>query len=112
MIDGIPQTFRNMSGHGGSYDDEVFVDPGLVASADVAKGAVAGAAGMGALAGAANFRTIGIDDVLDGEERVGGMLKFSAGHQRLRPACDGGGRHAGQFRQRRRLGDDAGDFRV
>lgn len=79
MIDGIPQTFRNMSGHAGSYDDQVFVDPGLVAGADVAKGAVAGAAGLGALAGAANFRTIGIDDVLGVGQRSGGMLKFSAG---------------------------------
>ncbi|WP_417263189.1 TonB-dependent receptor domain-containing protein [Celeribacter sp.] len=97
MIDGIPQTFRNMSGHGGSYDDQVFVDPGLVASADVAKGAVAGAAGMGALAGAANFRTIGIDDVLDGEERVGGMLKFSAGTNGYGPHVTAAGAMQGNF---------------
>ncbi|MBW6417495.1 TonB-dependent receptor domain-containing protein [Celeribacter sp. PS-C1] len=97
MIDGIPQTFRNMSGHGGSYDDQVFVDPGLVAGADVAKGAVAGPAGMGALAGAANFRTIGIDDVLDGEKRVGGMLKFSAGTNGYGPHVTAAGAMQGNF---------------
>ncbi|WP_434286965.1 TonB-dependent receptor domain-containing protein [Celeribacter sp. SCSIO 80788] len=79
MIDGIPQTFRNMSGHGGSYDDQVYLDPGLLAEADIAKGAVAGAAGMGALAGAANFRTIGIDDLLEEGETSGGMVRLSFG---------------------------------
>lgn len=27
MIEGVPQTFRNMSGHAGSFDDQVFIDP-------------------------------------------------------------------------------------
>jgi hemoglobin/transferrin/lactoferrin receptor protein len=79
MIDGIPQTFRNISGHGGSYDDQVFLDPGLVIGADIAKGAVAGADGLGALAGAANFRTIGIDDLVDAGETTGGMARLSFG---------------------------------
>ena len=80
MIDGIPQTFRNMSGHNGSFDDQVFVDPGLIATADIAKGAVAGADGLGALAGAANFRTIGIDDVLGDGANTGGMVKLTFGN--------------------------------
>ncbi|WP_460273487.1 TonB-dependent receptor domain-containing protein [Celeribacter sp. ULVN23_4] len=79
MIDGIPQTFRNISGHGGSYDDQVFLDPGLIASTDIAKGAVAGADGLGALAGAANFRTIGIDDLIEEGETTGGMARLSFG---------------------------------
>lgn len=64
MIDGVPQTFRNLSGHGGTFDDMAYVDTNFLTSVDVQRGSVSGAEGMGALGGAANFRTIGIEDVL------------------------------------------------
>ena len=49
-IDGVPQTFTNLSGHGGTFDNFVYVDPNLLAGVNVTRGAVAGAEGMGALA--------------------------------------------------------------
>lgn len=64
MIDGVPQTFRNLSGHAGTFDNMVYVEQGLLAGIDVTRGAAEGADGMGTLSGAANFRTLGIDDVL------------------------------------------------
>jgi hemoglobin/transferrin/lactoferrin receptor protein len=64
MIDGVPQTFRNLSGHAGTFDDMLYVESGLLAGVDVTRGAASGADGIGTLSGAANFRTFGIDDVL------------------------------------------------
>ncbi len=78
-IDGVPQTARNMSGHAGSFDTLVFVDPGLISGVRVTKGAVAGAAGSGTLAGAADFRTLQFDDVLREGRNQGGLLRFGAG---------------------------------
>ncbi|MFC3072863.1 TonB-dependent receptor domain-containing protein [Shinella pollutisoli] len=64
MIDGVPQTFRNLSGHSGTFDDMLYVEQNLLVGVDVTRGAVSGAEGMGTLAGAANFRTLDVDDVL------------------------------------------------
>lgn len=61
MIDGARQDFQ-MSGH--SANGTVFVDPALLSGVDVARGTVATADGAGAIGGAVNLRTIGIDDVL------------------------------------------------
>ena len=64
MIDGVPQTFRNLSGHGGTFDNMLYVEQNMLVGVDVTRGAVSGAEGMGTLAGAANFRTLDVDDVL------------------------------------------------
>jgi hemoglobin/transferrin/lactoferrin receptor protein len=64
MIDGVPQTFRNLSGHGGTLDNMLYVEQNMLVGVDVTRGAVSGAEGMGTLAGAANFRTLDVDDVL------------------------------------------------
>lgn len=74
MIDGVPQSFRNLSGHGGTFDNMAYVDPNMLVGVDIARGAVAGAEGMGTLSGAANLRTIGINDVLM-EGKNYGMLQ-------------------------------------
>lgn len=79
MIEGVPQTFRNMSGHAGSFDDQVFIDPSLLVGADISRGAVSGAAGLGALSGAANLRLIDVDDVLLEGKDTGGMVRVQAG---------------------------------
>lgn len=79
MIDGVPQTFRNLSGHAGTFDDLVYIDPNLLAGVDVTRGVVAGAAGLGTLSGAANFRTIGIDDILLPGRNVGAMVTGKLG---------------------------------
>jgi hemoglobin/transferrin/lactoferrin receptor protein len=79
MIDGVPQTFRNISGHSGTMDNMVYVDQNLLAGVDITRGAAPGADGMGTLSGAANFRTLGIDDVLLPGKDYGGMVTLQAG---------------------------------
>jgi hemoglobin/transferrin/lactoferrin receptor protein len=79
MIDGVPQTFRNLSGHSGTMDNMVYIDQNLLAGVDITRGAAPGADGMGTLSGAANFRTIGIDDVLLAGKNYGGMVTLQAG---------------------------------
>ncbi|MBV1887149.1 MAG: TonB-dependent receptor [Parvibaculaceae bacterium] len=79
MIDDVPQNFRNVSGHSGTHDPLVYVDPILLAGVDIQKGAVDGANGMGVLSGAANFRTISADDVILEGQESGVMLKTSLG---------------------------------
>ncbi len=79
MIDGVPQTFRNLSGHSGTFDNMVYIDQNLLAGIDVTRGAADGADGMGTLSGAANFRTLGVDDVLLPGKTWGGMVTLQAG---------------------------------
>jgi hemoglobin/transferrin/lactoferrin receptor protein len=79
MIDGVPQTFRNLSGHGGTFDNMAYVDPNMLVGVDIARGAVAGNEGLGTLSGAANFRTIGIDDVLLEGKNYGVMQTLQTG---------------------------------
>lgn len=78
MIDGVPQTFKNVAGHEASGGSLLYVHPELVGGVEVVKGAVPGAHGGGTLAGAANFSTLTVDDVLlEGRDRgVMTRLKF------------------------------------
>jgi hemoglobin/transferrin/lactoferrin receptor protein len=76
MIDGVRQNFR-FTGH--EAQGFTYVDPALLAGIDVSRGAVSGAGGAGALAGTANFRTLGVDDVLRDGHNVDGFLSLSAG---------------------------------
>ncbi len=61
MIDGVRQNFR-FTGH--EAQGFLFIDPQLLAGVDIQRGAVAGVGGSGALAGTANFRTLGVEDIL------------------------------------------------
>lgn len=79
MIDGVPQTFRNLSGHGGTLDNMLYVEQNMLVGVDVTRGAVSGAEGMGTLAGAANFRTLDVDDVLLPGRDYGVMTSVRAG---------------------------------
>lgn len=60
-IDGVRQNFRFTGHEAGGF---TYVDPALLSGIDIQRGAVSGAGGAGALAGAANFRTLGIDDII------------------------------------------------
>jgi len=75
MIDGVPQNFRNVSGHGGTTDPLVYVDPNFVQSVDIKKGQARGADGMGTLSGAVNFRTITASDILLPGRSIGAQLQ-------------------------------------
>lgn len=79
MIDGVPQTFRNLSGHSGTFDNMVYIDQNLLAGIDITRGAAPGADGMGTLSGAANFRTLGINDVLLPDRNYGGLVTLQTG---------------------------------
>ncbi len=61
MIDGARQNFQS-SGH--NANGTVFIDPALLAGADITRGTVTGTNGAGAIGGVVNLRTIGVDDVV------------------------------------------------
>lgn len=76
MIDGVRQNFR-FTGH--EAQGFTYVDPSLLAGVDIARGAVSTVGGAGALAGAANFRTIDIIDVLKPGQTAGALSTGSWG---------------------------------
>lgn len=80
MIDGVPQTFRNTAGHASSGGSLLYVQPELLGGVDVSKGAVSGAAGMGTLSGAANFRTLDFDDIVLPGHDTGVLTRWKTGN--------------------------------
>ncbi len=80
MIDGVPQTFRNVAGHKSSGGSLLYVQPELLGGVDVSKGAVSGAAGMGTLSGAANFRTLEFDDIVLPGHDTGVLTRWKTGN--------------------------------
>lgn len=100
MIDGVPQTFRNVAGHASSGGSMLYVQPELLGGIDVSKGAVSGADGMGTLSGAANFRTLDFDDIVLPGRDVGVLTRWKAGTNGFR----GSGMLAGAARAN--LNDD------
>lgn len=74
-IDGVRQSFR-FTGH--EAQGFTYVDPDLLAGIDITRGEVTGMGG-GGLAGSANFRTLGIDDIVDPGKSVGGLARLSWG---------------------------------
>lgn len=79
MIEGVPQTFRNISGHSGTLETMVFVDEQMISGLDVVKGSVPGAAGVGTLSGSANFRMLDFDDVILAGHNTGAAIRIKAG---------------------------------
>jgi hemoglobin/transferrin/lactoferrin receptor protein len=76
MIDGVRQNFR-FTGH--EAQGFAYVDPALVAGVDVTRGAVSGVGGAGALAGSANIRTLGVDDILKDGKNWGALATLTWG---------------------------------
>ncbi len=79
MIDGVPQAFKNIGGHEASGGSLLYVHPDLLAGIDITRGAVQGAHGAGTLAGAANFRTLSVEDVLLEGKDTGGLARLKFG---------------------------------
>jgi len=75
-LDGIRQNFR-FTGH--EAQGFVYVDTALLAGVEVDRGVISGVGGAGALAGRANFRTLGVEDVL-GERSAGGFVHLGYGN--------------------------------
>jgi len=87
MVDGVTQTYFGMAPanyHGGSNTAAgVPLDPNFLAEVDVTRGSSAGSQGVNALAGSANMRTIGVDDVLKEGRQTGVLSRFSVGDNGL-----------------------------
>jgi len=78
-LDGIRQNFR-FTGH--EAQGLVYVDTALLAGVDIERGVVSGAGGAGALTGRANFRTLGVDDVI-GSNEFGGFINLGYGSNKV-----------------------------
>ena len=87
MVDGVTQTFYGMAPanyHAGANTASgAPLDPNFLAEVDITRGNSAGSQGVNALAGSANMRTIGIDDVIKQGNQVGVLSRFSVGDNGL-----------------------------
>ncbi|WP_339025703.1 TonB-dependent receptor domain-containing protein [Leclercia pneumoniae] len=87
MVDGVTQTFFGMAPanyHGGANTAAgVPLDPNFLAEVDVTRGNSAGSQGVNALAGSANMRTLGVDDVLIAGRQIGVLSRFKVGDNGL-----------------------------
>jgi hemoglobin/transferrin/lactoferrin receptor protein len=81
-IDGVRQNFR-FTGH--EAQGFAYIDPSLIAGVDIERGAVSTAGGAGALAGAADLRTLDVQDILLPGQTVGALTSTTWGtnHQRF-----------------------------
>lgn len=75
-IDGVRQNFRFLGHEAGGF---TYVDPLLLASIEVQRGAVSGVGGSGALAGSADMRTIDVQDVLKAGRDSGALTSITWG---------------------------------
>ncbi|OBX79319.1 TonB-dependent receptor domain-containing protein [Haemophilus aegyptius] len=83
MVDGVTQTFYSTaldSGQsGGSSQFGAAIDPNFIAGVDVNKSNFSGASGINALAGSANFRTLGVNDIITDDRPFGLVVKGMTG---------------------------------
>ncbi|WP_082204245.1 TonB-dependent receptor domain-containing protein [Winslowiella iniecta] len=83
MVDGVSQTYYGMapsSYHGGANSASgVLIDQNFLAGVDISRGNSAGSQGVNALAGSANMRTIGIDDIVRKNRQTGVLTRFTVG---------------------------------
>ena len=83
MVDGITQTFYSTSMDsgqaGGNSQFGASLDPNFIAGIDLTKGNFSGANGVNSLYGSANFRTLGVNDVISGDKSLGFIIKGMTG---------------------------------
>ncbi|WP_176670388.1 TonB-dependent receptor domain-containing protein [Mannheimia granulomatis] len=93
MIDGVPQIQLGTSANGGGkfHADgngpmsqfSTLIDQNFLTRVDISKGHSSGAAGLNALAGSANFKTIDVEDILLDKNKVGMLSRFNYGNNDL-----------------------------
>lgn len=90
MIDGVSQTFYASSADGGSRSSSTsqfgnLIDPGFLSSVDIDRGSFEGGSGANTLLGSANFKTIGVKDLVAEGRQVGFMGKYLWGSNATEP---------------------------
>lgn len=91
MVDGVKQTFFGTSADGGYHSESgtsafgSMIDQNFLVGVDIVRGFTHGSSGTNALSGSANFRTIGVNDLLLEGKNSGFMGKFYLGNQGLGP---------------------------
>lgn len=94
MIDGVPQTLFGVTatseGEGGFHTSPpssstfgTVIDSNFLVGADINRGGAGGSHGTNALMGSANFRTLGVDDVITGDKNWGLLSKYTYGTNKL-----------------------------
>ncbi|MCR8698889.1 TonB-dependent receptor [Campylobacter ureolyticus] len=83
MIDGVTQTFYSSGaddGRSGSTSQfGATIDPSFIAGVDVERGTFGGKSGVNSLMGSANFRTLGVNDIIKGDKNFGFLGKYQVG---------------------------------
>ena len=83
MVDGVTQTFYSTSmdsgQSGGSSQFGAAIDPNFIAGVDVNKSNFSGSYGINTLSGSANFRTLGVNDVITDDKPFGLIVKGMTG---------------------------------
>ncbi|OTA18881.1 putative TonB-denpendent outer membrane receptor [Xenorhabdus beddingii] len=86
MVDGVSQSFYGSSpsefAHGSQPYSQfgALVDPNFIVRVDVARGQADGSDSVNALVGSANFRTLGVDDVVFEGNKAGVRTKWTYGN--------------------------------
>lgn len=76
-IDGMRQNFQK-SGHG-QRNGQMYVDAEMLSGVRIEKGLTSGMGSAGTLGGIATFKTIGVDDILKEDQKLGGRVRASTG---------------------------------
>lgn len=83
MVDGVTQTFYSTSmdsgQSGGSSQFGAAIEPNFIAGVDVNKSNFSGSNGINTLSGSANFRTLGVNDVITDDKPFGLIVKGMTG---------------------------------
>ena len=89
MVDGVTQTFYSTSMDsgqaGGNSQFGASLDPNFIAGIDLTKGNFSGTNGVNSLYGSANFRTLGVNDVIVGDKDIGFIIKGMTGTNATKP---------------------------
>ncbi|AWY20767.1 TonB-dependent receptor domain-containing protein [Moraxella bovis] len=94
MIDGVPQTLFGVTatseGEGGFHTSPpssstfgAVIDSNFLVGADISRGGQGGSHGTNALMGSVNFRTIGVDDIIQDDKNWGVLNKYTYGTNKL-----------------------------
>ncbi len=90
LIDGVPQTFYSAAADskgraGGTSQFGANIDPNFIADVELSRGSFSGKSGINSLFGAADFRTLGVNDVVKDGDRFGILLKGLTGTNATEP---------------------------